>query len=103
MVAWFRNGMSGSHAGLMTFAQAALGLWMAALVLSLISIGLFFATGALVSVLTVRDARRRVRQPSHHLGQLARWCSVRELAEMDAALDGVLASDHGTMPGRPPR
>ncbi len=73
---------------------------MAVLVLSLLGIGLIFVFGAVVSALTVTGARRRARRSAHHLGQLARWCSVNELAAIDEALDRVLAGDRGTIPGR---
>jgi hypothetical protein len=82
--------------------KVALEAWMAGVVLSLISIGLFMVLGAGVSLLTVARATRRARRRPPHLGQLSRWYSVSELAEIDEALDRILAEEHAALPGRLP-
>ena len=87
----------------MGFEQAAIGVCMACVVTSLISIVFFIVAGAALSVKTVADARRQARRASPYLGQLSRWCSVSELAGIDRALDQTLAEDraaHLGLPGR---
>ncbi len=89
----------------MALGRLAVDLWMAGVVLSLACIGLFGVTGAGAALLTVTRARRQARRP-RELGQLARWYSVAELAEIDEALDGILADEIGARPrprGRPGR
>ncbi len=78
----------------MTPGRLALDLWMAGVVLSLAGIGLFAVVGAVVSLLTVARSSRRARRP-RDLGQLSRWYPVAELAEIDEALDRILAEEHG--------
>jgi hypothetical protein len=77
----------------MGFEQAAIDLLMAGAVASLISIVLFFVLGAVISAKTVADARRQTRRRSPYVGQMSRGCSVGELAEIDLALDRILAED----------
>ncbi len=81
----------------MVLGRLALDLWMAGVVLSLASIGLFGISGAVVSMLTVTRARRQARRP-RELGELACWYSVAELAEIDEMLDGILTDEHGAPP-----
>ncbi|HUY48692.1 MAG TPA: hypothetical protein VMV92_23740 [Streptosporangiaceae bacterium] len=95
----FRNAQSGSHADVMMLGKVALDLSMAVVVLSLISIALFFVFGAGVSFLTVAGARRRARRRFCQLDQLSHGCPVDELAEIDEALDRVLAEERGVLPG----
>lgn len=84
---------------MMTLGKVALDLFMTGVVLSLMSIALFFVFGAGVSLLTVAGARRRARQRSCRLDQLSHGCSVDELAEIDEALDRVLAEEQRVLPG----
>ena len=83
----------------MTFGKVALDLLMAGVVLSLISIALFFVFGAGVSLLTVAGAGRRARRRACQLDELSHGCPVDELAEIDKALDRVLAEEQGLLPG----
>jgi hypothetical protein len=83
----------------MMLGKVVLDLVMAGVVLSLISIALFFVFGAGVSLLTVADARRRSRRRSGQLDQLSHGCPVDELAEIDEALDRVLAEERGVLRG----
>ncbi len=83
----------------MTPSRLALDLWMTGVVLSLAGIGLFAVLGAVVSLLTVTRSGRRARRP-RNLGQLSRWYSVAELAEIDEVLDRILAEEHGALPAQ---
>ncbi|HCU94244.1 MAG TPA: hypothetical protein DHU96_16580 [Actinobacteria bacterium] len=84
---------------MMTLGKVALDLFMAGVVLSLISITLFFVFGAGVSLLTVAGAGRRARQRSRQLDQLSHGCPVDELAAIDEALDRILAEERRVLPG----
>ncbi len=75
-----------------------LDAWAIGVVLSLISVGLFFVAWAGVSVLTVTRGRRRVRRRPHNLGALRHWYPECELAQLDDALERVFAEEHGTPP-----
>lgn len=85
----------------MGFERAVIDLCMACVAASLVSIVLFIVAAAAMSVKTVADARRQARRESAYLGQLSRWCSVSELAEIDQALDQVLAEDRAGRLGLP--
>lgn len=87
----------------MGFEQAAIDLGMACVVASLFGIVLFIVIGAVLSVKTVADARRQARRMSPYVGELSRWSSVSELAEIDQALDQVLTEDRAARPGLPGR
>ncbi len=84
----------------MTLARVAQDVWAVFVVLSLAVIGLLAVAGAVLSALTVANARRRARMRSRHVRALARWCPVSELAELDEDLDRVWISDRGKIPGR---
>ncbi len=101
MIAPFRDVWPGAHAELMGFEQAAIYLCMVCVAVSLVSIVLFFLIGAGMSVKTVLDARRRSRRTPAYLDQLSHSCSVSELAEIDQALDQVLAGDRAAHLGVP--
>jgi hypothetical protein len=83
----------------MTPGRLALDLWMAAVVLSVISIGLFAVIGAAVSLLTVIRARRRVRRP-RDLGPLSRCYQVTELAAIDEALAQIMTEEWAVLPSQ---
>lgn len=83
---------------MMTPGKVALDLFTAGVVLSLISITLFFVFGAGVSLLTVAGARRRARHRSSQLEQLSHGCPPDELAEIDEALDNILAEERHMLP-----
>lgn len=102
MISPFRKARPGSHDGLVILGRVALDLWMAGVVLSVISVGFFIVLWARVSLLTVAGAKHRVRRQSRHLGQLLRWYRLTELAGIDDALDRILAEEHGALPGRRP-
>jgi len=82
----------------MALGRLALDLWMAGVVLSLVSIGVFGVFGAAAALLTVARARRQDRRP-RDLGQLSRWYPATELADIDEALDRILAEEHGALAG----
>ena len=69
---------------------------MIAVMLSLLSVGLFVVLWAGVSVLTVVRAARRARQRPRELGALRHWYPESELAQLDEALARILAEEHGT-------
>ena len=80
------------HDDLVMLSRVAFDLVMAGVVLSLISVGVFVAAGAVVAVLTLLRART---------SQLRRHRQLRELNlagvdEIDEALDRILAQEHGT-------
>ncbi|HEV2376405.1 MAG TPA: hypothetical protein VGS19_30070 [Streptosporangiaceae bacterium] len=70
-----------------------LEVWASAVVASLVVLVLFagFATG--VAVATVARSRRRAKRARDDLRELARWCPVGELADIDEALEEVLAQE----------
>lgn len=83
----------------MTLGKVALEVWGGAVALSLACLALYVAAGVAASVLTVVHARRRARMPSPPLSELARSCSVSELAEVDEALDRIWAAGRGSTLG----
>lgn len=87
----------------MTLGRIALDVAMSGVVISLISIVLFFVLGAGMSLLTLMRAGRRARRSSRRvqLEQLSHGCTVAELAEIDQALDQVLAQEYGGLPASP--
>lgn len=66
----------------------------------LLSVVLFFLLWAGASVLTIAQARRRARRRPELLAGLARSCAVSDLAEIDDALQQVLAQEHWRQPSR---
>jgi hypothetical protein len=68
---------------------------MIAVMLSLLSVGLFVVLWAGVSVLTVVRAARRARQRPRELGPLRHWYPESELARLDEALARILAEEQG--------
>jgi polyferredoxin len=79
----------------MTAGRITLDLWMAGVVLSLISIGLLAVLGAWVCLQTVMGAKSRARRQDLHLRELSPWCSVSELAEIDDKLELILSEEGG--------
>ncbi|GEM_PF-6259666 len=77
----------------MGLERAAAGLWMACVLASLLSVVAVLVAGALTAVRAVAGARRRARRARARLGQMSRWCSASELAELDQALDRIAAED----------
>lgn len=82
----------------MGIGRAVLDAWAIGVVLSLISIGLFFVAWAGVAVLTVARDRRRARRRRAELGVLRHWYPEGDLAQLDQALERILAEEHGTLP-----
>lgn len=99
----FRRMGPAFHAGVMVPGRIVLDLAMAGVVISLVSIVLFFVFGAGASLLTIAAAARRARRSSHRLlcEQLSNGCAVAELAEIDEALDQVLAEEYRGLPASP--
>ncbi len=83
----------------MMLGRVALDLWMADVVLSLISIGAGLVLWAWVSVLTVAGAARRARRRPRQLGALRDRYPPSELAGIDEALERILAEERGVLPG----
>lgn len=83
----------------MTAGRMALDLWMAGVVLSLISIGVLAALGIWVCLRTVMGAKSQARKQALYLCQLSDWCSVSELAEIDDKLELVLREEGGRLRG----
>lgn len=79
----------------MRLGQVAMDLWMVLVAASLVGIVVFLVVGALAAV--VIASRNRARRVSAELGELSRWCSPRDLAEIDEALDRMLAEDRGLL------
>jgi hypothetical protein len=98
----FRKARPGSQYGTMSVGRVALDLWMAAVVLSVSSVGFVVVLWACVSLLTVAGARHRARRQSRQLGQLPHPYRVTELAEIDEALDRILGEEHAALPRRLP-
>lgn len=99
MIARFRDPQPTFTLGLMTFEGVALAAWTAVVVLSVLGVGLIFVLGAAAPALTVARARRRRRLPYDLPGELARGCAVNDLAEIDEALQRILAEEHGAISG----
>lgn len=85
------------HAGCMSLGQVAIDLWMTLVAASLATIVAFLVTGVLAALATTVASRRRARRVSAELGALSRWSSVRDLADIDEALDRVLMEDHSLL------
>lgn len=83
----------------MTPAGVVVQAWALVVVLSMIGIGFFFVLWAGVSLLTLAGARRGRRQLSDQLLELARGGAADDLAEIDEALERILAEEHGAIPG----
>lgn len=83
----------------MRFGRLALDLWMVGVVLSLIALGILAIVWAWVSVLTVTGAAGRARRRPGQLGTLQSQYPERELAEIDEALERIMAEEHGAKSG----
>jgi hypothetical protein len=75
---------------------------MAVVALSVLATGIFVLAWAFVSMLTVAGARHRTRRQSRRLAQLPDLYSMTEVADIDEALERILAEEHGALPGRLP-
>jgi hypothetical protein len=99
----FRTGRWRAHDGAVILGRLALDLVMGAVVLSLLCIAGYVAGGVVVSLLTVVRARSRVRRRQVRLGGLDLRFSSTELAEIDAALDRIMACEALPEPSVKPR
>ncbi len=95
MIAPFRPGAPYSHHGPVILGRVILDLVMGAVVLSLISVGVFIAAGVAVAVLTLLRARSRARQRHGRLSQLNLAYRGNGIDEIDEALDRILAEERG--------
>jgi polyferredoxin len=87
---------------LMMLRTVALDLWAAAVLLSLAGIGLFIVFWTAMCLLTVVRARHQLLRQARHLGELSRSYPVRELAEIDEALERILGEERAALPGQRP-
>jgi len=78
-----------------------LDIWLAGVVVSLISIVSLFGVWAAVTVFTIAGDRRRTRRLHPELDSLRPWYSGSQLAELEDALARVLAEERGTLPSSP--
>lgn len=71
-------------------------------VLSLVSIVLFVVFGAAMGLLTVARAKRQLRLDAGRLDKLPGFSGSRDLIEIDASLERVMAEECGALAGRLP-
>jgi hypothetical protein len=69
---------------------------MVAVVLSLVSVGVFIAGGAAVAAATLLRARSRARRRNGQLGRLNLGRHDTGIDEIDEALDRILAEERST-------
>jgi len=91
VIAPFRPERPQTHHDLM-IGRVALDLVMVGVVLSLVSIGVFIATGAAVAVRTLFRARSSALRRHRQLSEL----NLTGMDEIDEALDRILAQEHST-------
>jgi hypothetical protein len=75
--------------------KVVLDLVMGAVVLSLICVGVFIATGAAVAVLTLLRARACARRRHSRLSRLNLGYDGAGIDEIDEALERILAEERG--------
>lgn len=69
-------------------------------VLSLISIVLFVVFGAAMGLLTVARAKRQLRRDTGRLDKLPGFSGSRDLLEIDASLERIMAEERGPLASR---
>ncbi len=102
MLSPFRAAWLGPHAYFMSLRAVAFDLLAVLVLLSLISIVLFVVFGATIGLLTVARAKREVRRCAGHLDTLPGFPGGKDLIEIDASLERIMADECGALAGRPP-
>jgi hypothetical protein len=85
--------------GDMTPARLFLDIWLILMVLSFAGIAGISLSWMLISMATLVAAARRNRRMPARLGSLRGRLGGRDLADIDDALERILAAEHGTLLG----
>lgn len=86
---------------IMTAARILLDAWLALVMLSLAAVAGIVLACALVSVATLVAAARRTNGRAARLAPLAGRLGENDLADIDEALERILAEEGGSMRGLP--
>jgi hypothetical protein len=89
--------------GGMTPARLLLDIWLVLVVLSLAGVAGISISWMLISAATLATATRRHRREPDRLGSLRGRFDESDLADIDEALERILAQEHGALPGPPGR
>jgi hypothetical protein len=84
--------------GGMTPARLLLDIWLVLVVLSAAGIAGISISWMLISIATVAAAARRDRRKPARLGSLRGRLGESDLADIDEALERILAAEHGALP-----
>ena len=87
----------------MTPARLLLDIWLVLVVLSLAGVAGISISWMLISAATLATATRRHRREPDRLGSLRGRLGGSDLADIDEALERILAQEHGALPGPPGR
>jgi len=85
--------------GGMTPARLLLDIWLVLVVLSLAGGAGISISWMLISAATLATAARRHRREPDRLGSLRGRLGESDLADIDEALERILAQEHGALPG----
>jgi len=83
----------------MTLARLLLDTWLVLVVLSLAAVAGISISWMLISAATLAAAARRDRREPGRLGSLRGWLGESDLADIDEALERILAQEHGAQRG----
>jgi hypothetical protein len=92
----------------MSLRTVALDVLAVGVLLSLLSIFLFVLLAGVISLMTVARARRQSRRNASHIGQIPGLrgrdlAEMRDLAEIDEALDRIMNEECGALARSLPR
>ncbi len=85
--------------GGMTPARLLLDIWLVLVVLSLAGIAGISLSWMLISMATLTAEARRDRRRPARLGSLRGRLAESDLADIDEALERIMAEEHGPLPG----
>lgn len=94
--------MAFPHAYFMSLRMVASDLLAVLVLLSLISIVLFVVFGAAMGLLTVARAKRQLGRDAGRLDKLPGLSGSRDLIEIDASLERIMAEECGALASRLP-
>lgn len=99
MLSPFQTARLSPHASFMSFRMVASDLLAVLVLLSLISIVLFVVIGAAVGLLTLARAERQLRRRTGHLCKLPGFSGSKDMIEIDASLERIMAEERAAVPG----
>jgi hypothetical protein len=98
----FRSTWHFPHAYFMSLRMIVSDLLAVLVVMSLTSIVLFVGFGAAMGLLTVARAKRQLRRDPGRLDELPGFSGSRDLIEIDASLERIMAEECGALASRLP-